>query len=312
MSHNVTRCSKDGACVRILKVFLILLNVIMLVGPVLGVILVYQNDLKGMVVTPQVESIMSGGSFMGEMKLPQFVSATPDLDGRTVTLAFKFTNPFDYDLMVKSISADIECSAHEFVLGSASLVEATDIPAGETVELQILASWTEAAEAHFNSEHAGATSIDAKVVNLKINVNDITVESDEAYPISVPTGGPIELPEFVSATPDVEGHTVTIVLNYANNLDYDLMINSISADVECSLHGFTLGHATLVSPVNIPAGTTSEVTIRCDWTDAAVDHFHTEHTGASHIAAKVVNISIDVNGITVQSDQAYPIDVPIS
>lgn len=312
MAHNVTNCSKGGAYVRVLRVFLILLNVIMLVGPVLGVILVYQNDLKGMVVTPQVENIMSGGSFMGEMKLPQFVSATPDLDGRTVTLAFKFTNPFDYDLMVKSISADIECSTHGFVLGSASLVEATYIPAGATVELHILASWTEAAEAHFNSEHLGATSIDAKVVNLKINVNDITVESDGAYPISVPTGGPIELPEFVSATPDVEEHTVTVVLNYANNFDYDLMINSISADIECSLHGFTLGHATLVSPINIPAGAVSEVTIRCDWTNAAVDHFHTEHSGASHIAAKVVNISIDVNGITVQSDQAYPIDVPIS
>jgi hypothetical protein len=303
---------KDGAYVRLLKMFLILLNVIMLVGPVLGVVLVYQNNLKGMVITPQVENIMSDGSFMGKIELPQFVSATPDLAGRTVTLVFKFTNPFNYDLMVKSISANIECSLHGFVLGNASLVQPTNIPAGATVELSILASWTEEAEAHFNAEHPGATNIDANVVGLKINVNDITVESDEAYPISVPTGGPIDLPQFVSATPDVEGHTVTIVLNYANPFDYDLMIDSISADIECSLHGFTLGHATLVEPVNIPAGAASEVTVRCDWTDAAVDHFHTEHTGASHIAAKVVNISIDVNGITVQSDQAYPIDVPIS
>jgi hypothetical protein len=26
----------------------------------------------------------------------------------------------------------------------------------------------------------------------------------------------------------------------------------------------------------------------------------------------VVNVTIEVNGVTVQSDQAYPIDVPIS
>jgi hypothetical protein len=298
--------------VRVLKVFLILLNVIMLVGPVLGVVLVYQNNLKGMVITPQIENIMSGNSFMGKMKLPQFVSATPDLDGRRVTLVFKFTNPFNYDLMVKSISANIECSMHGFTLGNASLVQPTNIPAGATVELSILASWTKEAEEHFTAEHSGATNIDAKVVGLKINVNDITIESDEEYPISVPTGGPIELPEFVSATTDLEGQTVTIVLKYANSFDYDLNIDSISADIACSLHNFTLGHATLVEPVNIPAGATSKVTIRCNWTDASVDHFHTEHTGASHIAAKVVNVTIGVNGITVQSDQAYPIDVPIS
>lgn len=303
---------KDGAYVRALKVFLILLNVIMLVGPVVGVVLVYQNNLKGMVITPQVENIMSGGSFMGKIELPQFVSATPDLAGRTVTLVFKFTNPFNYDLMVKSISANIECSSHGFVLGNASLIQPTNIPAGATVELSILASWTKEAETHFSTEHPGATNIDAKVVGLKINVNDITVESDEEYPISVPTGGPLELPQFVSATPDVEGHTVTIVLNYANPFDYDLMIDSISADIECSLHNFTLGHASLVEPTNIPAGATSELTIRCDWTEEAVDHFHTEHAGATTLAAKVVNVTIDVNGVTVQSDQAYPIDVPIS
>jgi hypothetical protein len=297
---------------QVLKLFLIMLNVVMLVGPVLGVILVYQNNLEGMVITPQIENVMSGGGFMGKIKLPQFVSATPDLGGRSVTLVFKFTNPFNYDLMVKSISADIECSEHGFPLGNASLAQPTDIPAGATVELSILASWTKEAEEHFNVEHSGATNIDAKVVNLKINVNDISIESDEAYPISVPTGGPMELPQFVSATPDIEGHTVTIVLNYANPFDYDLEINSISADVKCSLHDFTLGHATLVEAVNIPAGAYSQVTIRCDWTDAAVDHFHTEHPSASHIAAQVVNIAIDVNGITVQSDQAYPIDVPIS
>jgi hypothetical protein len=299
---------------RVLGVFFVLLNVITLVGPVLGVVLAYQDNLKGMVIPPQVENMMSGGSFFtgGKIELPQFVSATPDLAGRTVTLVFEFTNPFNYDLMVKSISADIECSLHGFTLGHASLVEPTNIPAGATSELIIRCTWTEEAEAHFRTEHPSATNIDAKVVGLIINVNDITIQSNEEYLINVPTAGPLELPQFVSATSDVTGRTVTIVLNYTNPFDYDLMIDSISADIECSLHGFTLGHASLVEPTNIPAGATSEVIIQCDWTQEAVDHFHAEHTGATRLAAKVVNVTIEVNGITVQSDQAYPVDVPIS
>ena len=298
---------------RVLGVFFVLLNIITLVGPVLGVVLAYQDNLKGMVIPPQVENMMSGSLFTGgKFELPRFVSATPDVAGRTVTLVFEFTNPFHYDLMVKSISADVECSLHGFTLGQASLVEPTNIPAGETVELAIRCDWTEEAENHFNAEHPGATNIDANVVGLAINVNDITIESDEKYPVCVPKTGSTMLPQFVSATPDVSGRTVTIVLSYTNPFDYDLMIDSISADIKCSLHGFTIGHASLVQPTNIAAGATSDVVIRCDWTQAAVDHFHAEHAGATRLAAKVVDVAIKVNGINVHSDQAYPIDVPIS
>jgi hypothetical protein len=316
--------------VRAIGVFFVLINVITLVGPVLGVVLAYQDNLKGLVVTPQVENMMSGGSFLtgGKFDLPQFVSATPDLAGRTVSLVFEFTNPFDYDLTVKSISADIVCSEHGFLLGHASLAEPTNIgesatvamdfveptliPAGATAELNIRADWTEEAEVHFRTEHPGAPNIDAKIVGLKINVNDITVESNAAYPISVPTGGPIDLPEFVSATPDTTGRKVTLVLKYTNSFDYTLDITAISADIECSLHSFTLGHASLVQPVKIAPGTTGEVTILCEWTEEAVEHFHAEHPGAATLAAKVVDVKITVNGAVIQSDQAYPVDVPIS
>jgi hypothetical protein len=311
--YNTTGALKDGECMRVLSVFFILLNVITLVGPVLGVVLAYQDNLKGMVIPPQVENMMSGSLFTGgKFELPRFVSATPDLAGRTVTLVFEFTNPFNYDLMVKSISADVECSMHGFTLGHASLIEPTNISAGATVELTIRCDWTEEAENHFNAEHPGATNIDAKVVELAINVNDITIESDEKYSVCVPKAGSSVLPQFVSATPDVSGRTVTIILSYTNPFDYALMIDSISADIECSLHGFTLGHASLVQPTNIAAGATAEVVVRCDWTQAAVDHFHAEHAGATRLAAEVVGVTIEVNGITVQSDETYPIDVPIS
>jgi hypothetical protein len=172
---------------RTLGAFFVLLNIITLVGPVLGVVLAYQDNLKGMVIPPQVESMMSGSLFTGgKIELPRFVSATPDLAGRTVTLVFEFTNPFNYDLMVKSISADVECSLHGFTLGHASLVEPTNIAAGATSEVVIRCDWTQEAVDHFHAEHAGATRLAAKVVNVTIEVNGVTVQSDQAYPIDVP------------------------------------------------------------------------------------------------------------------------------
>jgi hypothetical protein len=179
---------KDCECMRVLGVFFVLLNIITLVGPVLGVVLAYQDNLKGIVIPLQVESMMSGSLFTGgKIALPRFVSATPDLAGETVTLVFEFTNPFTYDLMVKSISADVECSLHGFTLGHASLIEPTNIPAGATVELSMYCDWTQKAIDHFHAEHTGATRVAAKVVNIIIEVSGITIQSDQAYPIDVPT-----------------------------------------------------------------------------------------------------------------------------
>ncbi len=179
---------KDCECMRILGVFLVLFNIITLVGPVLGVVLAYHDNLKGVVIPPQVESMMSGSLFTGgKIALPRFVGATPDLAGETVTLAFEFTNPFTYDLMVKSISADVECGMHRFTLGHASLVEPTNIPAGATVELSMCCDWTQKAVDHFHAEHTGATRLDAKLVNITIEVSGITIQSDQEYPIDVPT-----------------------------------------------------------------------------------------------------------------------------
>jgi len=172
---------------RVIGIFLVLLNIITLVGPVLGVILAYQDNLKGIVIPPQVENVLSGNSFTGgKIALPQFVEATPDSAGKTVTLVFEFTNPFTYDLMVKSISADVECSLHGFKLGHASLVEPANIPAGATVDLSMRCDWTQKAIDHCHAEHKGAARLDAKLVNIIIEVSGITIQSDQEYPINVP------------------------------------------------------------------------------------------------------------------------------
>jgi len=305
---------------------LAILNVVMILGPVAGVAVIYRDNLQQTVITPQIQDLITasggnavnGGSmdlFSGQgFALPQFVSATADVAARSVTLVVNFTNPFNYDLIVNSISADVVCVEHNFNLGYAVLVEPTNLPANQTADFNIACTWTQAAEDHFLTEHTGASSVAAEIVGLTANVNGITIQSDQAYPIGdLPISANIAPPTFVSATPDLAGRSVSIVFDFTNPFNTTLNLDSVSADIVCSQHGFTLGHASLANPVVIPPDATSRFTIICHWTADAEIHFAAQHAGATSIDVDVTGLTVSENGVTVVAPSSYHVPgVPLT
>jgi hypothetical protein len=305
---------------------LAILNVVMILGPVAGVAVIYRDNLQQTVITPQIQDLitasggnaLSGGSmnlFSGQgFALPQFVSATADVAARSVTLVVNFTNPFNYDLVVNSISADVVCVEHNFNLGHGVLIEPTNLPANQTTDFTMVCTWTQAAENHFLTEHTSASSVAAEILGLTANVNGITIQSDQAYPIGdLPISTNIAPPNFVSAAPDLVGRSVSIVFDFTNPFNTTLNLDSVSADIVCSQHGFTLGHASLASPVVIPPDATSRFTIVCQWTADAETHFAAQHTGATSIDVDVTGLTVSENGVTVVAPSTYHVPgVPLT
>lgn len=168
-----------------LGAFLILLNVVTIVGPIAGMAIVYQNNLAELVFPPEVENIVSNITNTGRpIELPQFVNSTYNESSRTVSALFRFTNPFDLDLTINSMSVDVECTAHNFTLGHAALSNPVQLSAGETAIIIIVFTWTQVAENHFQTEHPGATSISVDLVNIVIDVSGISVEIPQR--VSIP------------------------------------------------------------------------------------------------------------------------------
>ncbi len=127
------------------------------------------------------------------------------------------------------------------------------------------------------------------------------------------TGDALQLPQYVRSTVDTAARSVTIILSFANPLDVDLTMKSISANVVCSEHSFTLGYASLTQPTILKARQTSEMAIVCHWTIEAENHFSTAHSGESGVDVDVTGITVDVNGITIKSNEKYHIpNLPIS
>jgi hypothetical protein len=125
-------------------------------------------------------------------------------------------------------------------------------------------------------------------------------------------GEALQLPQFVGASVDSAARSVDIVLSFNNSLNVDLEMESISANVVCSEHGFDVGEANLAQPVTLGANRVSEMTTICHWTLEAENHFASAHSGESGVDLDATGITVEVNGITIQSNENYHIpNVPV-
>jgi hypothetical protein len=137
--------------------------------------------------------------------------------------------------------------------------------------------------------------------------------SSNTSKFSLFTDTAVELPQFVSASADTTARSVSILLSFTNPFGFTLHLNSVDADIVCVEHNFELGHASLQQPISLTAEQTSEMTIVCQWTLEAENHFLSDHPGESGIDVNVVNLAINVNGISIKSTEPYFIpNLPIS
>ncbi len=160
------------------RVLLVLLNVIIIAAPLIGVVVVYQNNLQDLVLPPQASQILSGNlGSGGSVQIPQFVNATYDPNTRIGYVLFSYLNPFSFDLTINSASADVQCTAHHSSLGHAELEEEGPItvPSGETTYITVVFTWTQTAETHFQLEHPNEKTTLIDLVNLEVDVSGINV-----------------------------------------------------------------------------------------------------------------------------------------
>jgi hypothetical protein len=199
-------------------IILFLISVGTVVGPVAAVVITYRDNPIQMVIPPQltnainqiVDSQNGGGNNIGNSNnnetnpndgqnggngvdngndgnggfmSPVFVGAQIDNVSRTFSVTVNFTDTFGFDLTLNAVSGDVVCSQHSFQLGSISLANPVDIVSGETAQITVSGSWTQEAETHVQTDHGGASSVDASIVNLSIDVNGLVIQ--EPGPISV-------------------------------------------------------------------------------------------------------------------------------
>ncbi len=192
---------------QIVGVILLLVSVGLVVGPVGAVVVIYRDDLSGLVIPPEIQDMMGGnGNFIlgdgnnnygngsgnysngnggdgsGSFLVPVFVGATVDQASRTFTVTVNFTNNFSYDLTLNALNATAEETQQHIQLATVSLSSPVTMAAGETSQVTVAGSWMQAAEQLVSGFHEGQT-INVSLINVVIDVNGIIIQPDE--PINV-------------------------------------------------------------------------------------------------------------------------------
>ena len=172
---------------QLLGLLLLLLNIGAFAVPMSGVILMHTNDLSELIIPEDIEEIVTNTIGTQEsIELPQYVSSSIDPITRTAQVVFTFTNPFEFDLTVNMVAANIKCFEHNILLGTAQLDSTVEISPKETEQIIINFVWSPDAETHFLTQHADEVNVDVRLVDLELDVSGVEIEVPEEILISLP------------------------------------------------------------------------------------------------------------------------------
>lgn len=184
------------------RLFLAILTIGIVVGPIIGVVYIYRDNLSGLVITPELKKLLSGNlddGDSGNMSLPSLTDAPiepPQYNGfqydpvsRTLNFSFSFTNPFSAGLTLQSIFANVSCTLHGFHLGKANLVNPVSLDLNKRVLISLSATLTQDAVNHLASEHVEADAISVDLTDIRLNVSGIILELDRKITVpDIPLG----------------------------------------------------------------------------------------------------------------------------
>lgn len=167
------------------KVLLTLLSVIIAVAPITAEILLYQDNLVGLIIPPEITNLLNGGvsTVTGEIGNtpfePPMLSGEPQFfpENNTVKFNYNFTNPLNTEISIKTLQAKVVCHDHGFQLGEVSIDPATLKP-GQTIDITAFGVLSDEALKHIAAQHAGQSSINADFENLIVEMGGVTIQMD--------------------------------------------------------------------------------------------------------------------------------------
>jgi hypothetical protein len=190
---------------QVINIALLLITVGLIVAPVGAVVVVYRDDLSGLVIPPEVKDAMNGdtsfilndnvnsingygsddpNSILNSFVVPNFVSANIDEKTQTFTVRVNVTNPLNYDLTLNQLSADIQ-SIQGQTLASVNIASPFTIYSGQSRIVEVQGSWTQVGDT-FITDHWYDSSVTIAVANIVVNVNGVTVERATPLTVSLP------------------------------------------------------------------------------------------------------------------------------
>jgi hypothetical protein len=177
------------------NIALTILSMVIIIGPLAGLAYVYRDNLVGLVVPPQIKSLVGGVDSVGTQSQPQF--QTPQLVGQpqynaqtgALTVSFNFTNPLTNEVSIDKLSAEVESEEGGVSLGHISINQPIQIAPGETSIINVSGILNQNAISQFEAQNPGVNGINISLANLNADVAGINVHMNQVNNV-----GQLQLP----------------------------------------------------------------------------------------------------------------------
>ena len=166
------------------RFLLTIISLAVVVGPFVWEVMVYRDNLSGLIVPPEVVSFMGvtgeNDVFSGvEFEAPRVVGSSFDVNSRTVEVILNVTNPFDVDLSLEVLNGTLVCSEHDFVLGFVGVNGAVEFRGKQSTVFSVVGSWVPDVLTHVGSSHVGEDEVGIDLIDVNVEVNGVMVSLGE-------------------------------------------------------------------------------------------------------------------------------------
>ncbi|MGD6852147.1 MAG: hypothetical protein ACQCN6_08825 [Candidatus Bathyarchaeia archaeon] len=181
---------------KMVKIALSVLTIVLTVGPLLGVVCLYRDNLLGLVL-PSFQNTAENSITNSDISNLDFTAlesmepikplGEPTYDQSTGDFSYplNFTNPLPQELSLDNLSADIKTGNGE-LLGTISIPDAIHVSPGQSAVIDINGNIDQAALEAYREQYGDSAEI--SVENLIVTVGGISLHLDE-----IPGLGSIQL-----------------------------------------------------------------------------------------------------------------------
>jgi hypothetical protein len=172
------------------KVILVVLSIAIVVGPLVGVLYVYRDNLSGLVLPPQIKNVLQGNQTTPSLQPPE-PTGTPQYNPKngTFTLSFSYTNPLDTTVTISRLTAQVKASDYNIILGNVSLAQPVTFQPKQTATVTTTGTLDPTAVNQIKAQNPNASSVDVSLENVSVTAGGVTLQLGE-----IPNVGQIPLP----------------------------------------------------------------------------------------------------------------------
>ena len=166
-----------------IKIALVLLTIAITVGPLVGVLIVYQDDLTALVFPPELKDVANGE--IGSIAATDFEAPTitqePQYNPETgdFSVAFNFTNPLPNEISVDQFSAQVKSKDNNSLLGNINLAQPINIDPGENGIIDVVGNLDAATLEQVKAQYEQNGTINVILENVDATIAGVTFHIDQ-------------------------------------------------------------------------------------------------------------------------------------